>query len=208
MYGNLSVLNHSTVKIVGGKVVYIDPYGLKNVTQDADYIFITHSHYDHYSPEDIEKVSKDTTTIIVTSDLAEKARELGFGVENILTVLPQETHELNGLKFTTIPSYNNLKPFHPKRNNWVGYLIELDGKTYYITGDTDKTLEAEKVKCDVLFVPVGGTFTMDYKAAANLTNMIKPKVAIPIHYGSIVGSSDDAKNFASLLDGIECKILM
>ena len=114
---------------------------------------------------------------------------------------------LAGLK--TIPAYNTNKNFHPKDNKWVGYIINLDNTTYYIAGDTDKTPENKQVKCDVAFVPIGGTYTMNTFEAAELVNEIKPKVVVPIHYGLIVGTKEDAINFKNLIDkDIECNILM
>ena len=106
---------------------------------------------------------------------------------------------VQGIKFETIPSYNTNKTFHPKENGWVGYIITLDDIRYYIAGDTDITEENRKVKCDVAFVPVGGTYTMDFKEAAQLINEIQPKIAVPIHYGSVVGTNQDATDFVKLL---------
>ncbi len=115
-------------------------------------------------------------------------------------VEPNKEYIVEGIKFETIPAYNTNKKFHPKENGWVGYIIEIKGIRYYIAGDTDITEENKKVKCDIAFVPVGGTYTMDFKEAASLINEIKPKVAIPIHYGSIVGTNQDATNFIVLLN--------
>ena len=106
---------------------------------------------------------------------------------------------VQGIKFETIPAYNTNKTFHPKKNGWVGYIIIINGIRYYIAGDTDITEENKKVKCDEAFVPVGGTYTMNFKEAANLINEIKPKIAIPIHYGSVVGTEQDAIDFIRLL---------
>ena len=106
---------------------------------------------------------------------------------------------VKGIKFETIPAYNTNKTFHPKKNGWVGYIIIINGIRYYIAGDTDITEENKKVKCDVAFVPVGGTYTMNFKEAANLINEIKPKIAIPIHYGSVVGTEHDSIDFIRLL---------
>ena len=103
------------------------------------------------------------------------------------------------IKFGTVPAYNTNKTFHPKENDWIGYIITLDGIRYYIAGDTDITEENRKVKCDVAFVPVGGTYTMDFKEAAQLINEIQPKIAVPIHYGSVVGKVQDAVDFVGLL---------
>ena len=208
MLENIQVLYHSNIKINKEKVIYIDPFKIEDNCHDADIIFITHSHYDHYSEEDINKIIKENTKIIVTSDLKEKTESI-TNSKNIIIVQPNEKHCVKGINFDTIPAYNTNKQFHPKHNNWVGYVIELNGLKYYIAGDTDITDENKTVKCDVAFVPVGGTYTMTAKEAAKLVNIIKPKIAVPIHYGSVVGTKQDAINFVDLLDeGIEGKILM
>ena len=208
MLENIQVLYHSSIKINIEKVIYIDPFKIEDNCYDADIIFITHSHYDHYSEEDIKKVIKENTKIIVTSDLKEKAKSITNG-ENLIVVQPNEKYCVEGINFETIPAYNTNKQFHPKQNNWVGYVIELNGLKYYIAGDTDITDEKKTVKCDVAFVPVGGTYTMTAKEAADLVNIIKPKIAVPIHYGSVIGTKQDAIDFVDLLDeGIEGKILM
>ena len=209
MLENIQVLCHSSIKINEGKVIYFDPFKINKQYNDADIIFITHDHYDHYSEEDIDKVIKPDTTIVIPEGMQVKLLKKGIKNSNIITVEPEKTYVVEGLKFETIPAYNVNKAFHPKDNGWVGYILEIDGIRYYIAGDTDITEENKRVKCDIAFVPVGGTYTMDFKEAAELVNEIKPKVAIPIHYGSIVGTSEDAINFQKLLNPeIKCKILM
>ena len=208
MSENIQVLNHSCVKLTGKQVIYVDPYGLKNNFNDADYIFITHSHYDHFSSEDILKLKKDNTKIIVTNDLYDEVVKLGFTNENIMLVTSDEDYTIDDIEFKTVIAYNKLKPFHIKSKKWVGYVINFEGISYYITGDTDFTPEMLNVKCDVVFVPVGGTYTMNAEEAAEFVNNIKPNLAIPIHYGSIVGSKNDAEKFVRLLKDIEYKILM
>ena len=123
----------------------------------------------------------------------------GINKNAIITVEPNQKYMVQGIKFETVPAYNTNKIFHPKENGWVGYVIEINGIKYYIAGDTDITEENKKVKCDVAFVPVGGTYTMDFKEAAQLVNQIQPKVAVPIHYGSLVGTKQDAEEFIKLL---------
>lgn len=209
MIENIEVLFHSSIRIVREKTIYIDPFKIQENYNDADLIFITHDHFDHYSEADIDKVRKENTKIIVPKDLLPKVLNFGFESENITTVEPNKEYTVEDIKFETIPAYNIQKQFHPKKNGWVGYIIELDGNRYYIAGDTDITEENKKVKCDVAFVPVGGTYTIDYKEAAELINIIKPKIAVPIHYGDIVGTKQDAIEFIKLLDSrIEGKILM
>lgn len=199
MLEDIQVLCHSSIKINKGKVIYVDPFKIDENYNDADIIFITHDHYDHYSEDDIDKVKKADTVIIVPEELLTKVLRKGFRQEYIITVEPNKKYMAEGIEFKTVPAYNTNKQFHPKENEWVGYIIEIKGVKYYIAGDTDITEENKKVKCDVAFVPVGGTYTMDFKEAAYLINEIKPKVAVPIHYGSIVGKMQDATDFIKLL---------
>ena len=199
MLENIEVLYHSSIRINKEKIIYIDPFKINKNYNDADIIFITHDHYDHYSEEDIDKVINENTTIIIPEELLTKLLRKGINKNAIITVEPNEKYMVQGIKFETIPAYNTNKTFHPKENDWVGYIITLDGIRYYIAGDTDITEENKQVKCDVAFVPVGGTYTMDFKEAASLINEIKPKIAIPIHYGSIVGTEQDAIDFIRLL---------
>ena len=199
MLENIKVLYHSSIRINKEKVIYIDPFKIDNDYNDADIIFITHGHYDHYSEEDINKVKKEETIMVAPCDVAEKLLQIGIKKDNIISIKPNEEYCTQGIKFETIPAYNINKQFHPKENGWVGYIIELEGKRYYISGDTDITEENKKVKCDVAFVPVGGTYTMTYKEAADLINEIKPKIAVPIHYGSIVGTKQDGIEFSKLV---------
>lgn len=124
----------------------------------------------------------------------------GINKNAIIVAEPNKEYETQGINFNTIPAYNINKKFHPKENNWLGYIITINNVKYYVAGDTDITDENRKVKCDVAFVPVGGTYTMDFKEAAQLINEIKPKIAVPIHYGSIVGTEQDARNFINLLN--------
>ncbi len=208
MLENIECLGHSTIKIKVKPIIYVDPFNIKDFYYDADIIFITHSHYDHFSQVDIEKIKKSNTKIVIPEDLYESVLNLHFLESNILTVRPNNSYKIENILFDTVPAYNNVKSFHPKENNWVGYIIEINKVKYYIAGDTDITKENKKVKCDIAFLPIGGTYTMDYKEAAILTNFIKPKLVIPIHYGSIVGSSSDAEEFIKLVDdGIESKIM-
>ena len=166
---------------------------------NINYVLLTHDHYDHYSEEDIDKVINENTTIIIPDELLTKLLRKGINKNAIITVEPNKNYMVQGIKFETISAYNTNKTFHPKENGWVGYIIIINGIRYYIAGDTDITEENKQVKCDVAFVPVGGTYTMDFKEAASLINEIKPKIAIPIHYGSVVGTEQDAIDFIKLL---------
>lgn len=202
MLENIDVLCHSSIRINKEKIIYIDPFKIDKNYKDADLIFITHDHYDHYSEDDIDKVKKDETVFIVPEELLTKLLVRGYNKNNIITVEPNMQYMVEGIKFETIPAYNINKQFHPKENEWVGYVIEIKGIRYYIAGDTDITEENKKVKCDVAFIPVGGTYTTDFKEAAQLVNEIKPKIAVPTHYGSVVGTKQDATDFVRLLHPI------
>lgn len=198
MLDNISVF-HSSIRIEGEKIIYFDPYKIDTEYHDADIIFITHSHFDHYSPEDIDKVIKEGTIIVVPQSMATDVE-----YDNVFTVDPENEYKIGDISFQTISAYNVNKKFHPKENCWVGYVVNFEEKSYYVAGDTDITEEAKNVKCDIALIPCGGTYTMDYKEAAELANVISPKIAVPTHYGSVAGSPEDGKRFVELLnDGIQ-----
>lgn len=198
---HISVLTHSSIRVqCEAGAVYFDPYNILEESHDADAILITHEHFDHFSPEDIEKIAKTDMLVVVPEGMKAKAeKELPSGCR-IQTVKPGEKYRTGKLEFETVPAYNRLKPFHPKSCGWVGYLLRTGEETVYVAGDTDATAEAAEVCCDIALVPVGGTYTMNAKQAAELINRIRPSVAIPTHYGSVVGSKDDAGVFAEKVD--------
>ena len=206
----ITVFTQNSIRIDGEKKIYIDPFRMQETPGDGDVIFITHAHYDHFSPEDMEKVMKASgTTLVMPASMKDKASEGPSGIDDIVYVTPGESGEVSGVKFETIPAYNIGKKFHPRDNEWVGYIFDIDGKRIYIAGDTDATPEAQAVKCDIALIPIGGTYTMDAEEAAELINIIEPKVAIPVHYGSVVGSPEDAMAFTKAVNGnitVEVKI--
>lgn len=207
MIDKIRLISQSAIKISSEKIIYFDPFKIDNNYNDADYIFITHSHYDHFSEEDLLKVKKESTKIIVTSDLVDKAKELGF--VDVVVVEPNKKYNIDDITFETVPAYNIGKDFHKKEYNWVGYIINIDNTILYIAGDTDNIPEIRNINCDIAFVPVGGTYTMNYKEAAELIEEMKPKLAVPIHYKTVVGSVEDANNFKKELDEkIDVKIIM
>ena len=200
MTDRIEVFTHSSIRIKGNSTtIYIDPFKIREEFRDADYVFITHQHYDHFSIEDILKVATKDTILVVPESMVDDAREIERRVKEIVTVRPGESKEISGLSVEAIHAYNNIKPFHPKRAEWVGYILTVDGKRIYIAGDTGLTKESKLVKCDIALVPIGGTYTMDARKAADLINIIKPEVVIPIHYGSVVGKPHDADIFAGLV---------
>ncbi len=207
---NIEVFTQSSIRIrCGTGTVYADPFRMKISPHDADIVLITHDHYDHFSPEDLAKVINPATILVVPEKLADKAAAFSAQVKAIETVLPGQQYQIAGLSLETVPSYNRIKPFHPKKNGWVGYLLDLDGQRVFIAGDTDKTKENSAVECDIALIPIGGKFTMDAKEAAELINTIRPAAAIPTHYGTIVGKKSDGERFASMVDpAIETKIIL
>ena len=200
MLNNIEVFTQSSIRIKSSQgTIYLDPFQIKTEPHDADYILITHDHYDHFSVDDIKKIAKISTILVVPARMEDDAKELANDVVSIVTVKPGVYKEISGLEIETIPAYNTVKPFHPRRAEWVGYILRADGKRIYVAGDTGLTKEARQVKCDIALLPVGGTYTMDTRRAAELANTIRPEYVIPTHYGSIVGKQSDGQTFASLV---------
>ena len=198
MTENIEVFINNSIRIrdrVG--TIYIDPYEVKEEPHDADFIFITHDHYDHYSPEDILKVVGESTVLIIPEKMEGKIGGISGRMHKVVTVKPGMFYETDGLEFDTVPAYNTIKPFHMKSAGWVGYILRIDRKRVYIAGDTDATKEAKAVRCNIALVPIGGTYTMNAKQAAELINEIQPEIAIPVHYGSVVGGKADEEAFVA-----------
>ena len=197
----LQWLGHASFKICHeDTVIYIDPWKLKDSPHDATLVLVSHSHHDHYSKEDIAKVSGPDTKLIASADVVaqEKAGE---------AIMPGLTIELETARLTGVAAYNPNKKYHPKANNWVGFIIEVGSKRIYYAGDTDLTEEMKAVKdIDIALLPVGGTYTMNSEEAAEATKHIKPNQAIPYHWGDIVGRQSDAEKFAKITES-DVKIL-
>ncbi len=210
MVDNIEVFTQNSIRIKSSAgTIYIDPFQMKEEPHDADFILVTHDHYDHYSPEDIKKAAGDNTVFIAPEKMKNKIKEISGLMKKVETVVPGSDYEFEGLELETVPAYNIVKPFHPKSSKWVGYVLKLDEKRIYVAGDTDATDEAKAVNCDIALIPIGGTYTMDAKEGANLINLIKPSVAIPTHYGNIVGSPKDGEVFRENVDdpvSVELKI--
>ena len=206
----LTVNCQSSIKITGEKIIYFDPLKVEE-SHDADLILITHSHWDHFSKEDILKIKKETTKIIAPKDSKEEILTLGFTESNIYIVEPKEELSLYGVIIKTVPAYNKTKTFHPKENKWLGYVVKIEDTIYYVMGDTDALEENKNITCDVLCIPIGGTYTMNATEAAEFTNILNPKKVIPIHYGLVVGTEYDLDTFKQLLNKkieVEEKIIM
>ncbi len=186
-------IRHASVKIVWkDTVVYIDPRTIDGTPQDATVVLVTHSHSDHYSPADIAKVVKPGTRFLAPADVI-----AAYGSGQV--ILPGQTMDVNGLPVTAVAAYNLTSSNHPKSMNWVGYVIQFGSKRIYLAGDTDLTPEMMALKdIDVAFLPAGGVYTMDAAGAAEATKYLKPGLAIPYHWGDIVGTLADAQRFARL----------
>ncbi len=192
-------LGHDSFRLSdGNKVVYIDPWKLESNEPKADVILITHDHFDHLSPEDVQKLSKPDTVIVATPGAAKQLKG------NVRTARPNDSLTVAGIPVETVPAYNTNKyrepgkHFHPKEEAFVGYIITLGGKRIYHMGDTDNIPELKQVKADIALVPVSGTYVMTAQEAAQAVNEFKPGKAIPMHYDDIVGSRKDAEEFKRL----------
>lgn len=206
----ISWLGHSAFRLTNGKVVYIDPFQIKAAVP-ADIILITHEHYDHCSSEDVQKIIKDNTVIVTTPAAKDKLRIINA---QFLLVVPGKSYSIDGVKVEAVPAYNVNKfrspgvPYHPEKDNKVGFVITMDSVRIYHAGDTDLIpgLETNVKNIDVALAPVSGTYVMTAEEASQAVNKIKPKIAIPMHFGSIVGNDKDAYRFEKLTK-CEVKIL-
>ncbi|MCP3686245.1 MAG: metal-dependent hydrolase [bacterium] len=188
-------LGHACFKITGEKLIYIDPYQIEE-NEKADIILVTHGHYDHCSVGDIQKLTKHDTVIIATADCLSKLPAERVGAKDVKIAAPGKKFQTDGVLIEAVPAYNVDKQFHQKDEEWVGYIVETKNKRIYHAGDTDFISEMSNLKnIDVALLPIGGTYTMDAKEAAKAADAIKPKIAVPMHYGKIVGSSADAETF-------------
>ena len=191
---NIHWLGHDTFKLVGQKTVYIDPYKIQMPDQ-ADIICVTHGHFDHCVPEDIAKLQGEHTVVVAPADCAQEIPG------TVRVIQPGQKLNIEGVEIEAVPAYNINKDFHPKANGWVGYIITLDKTRIYHAGDTDRIPEMKDIRADVALLPVSGTYVMTAEEAVQAALDIQPQVAIPMHFGSIVGEAKDAQRFRELLKG-------
>ncbi len=193
---NIKWLGHDSIRIdaENGAKIYFDPFQI-GTNPKADLIFITHDHFDHCSVEDVAKIQGENTIIVTEKNSAEKLSG------DVRVVSPGDTLAINGINIEVVPSYNINKDFHPKSNNWLGFIVEIDGVRIYHAGDSDFIPEMKEIKTDIALLPVSGTYVMTAEEAIEAALAINPKLAIPMHYGSIVGDDSDAEKFKQGLKG-------
>jgi len=201
---NLQWYGQSSIRIpFDNKLIYIDPYQLTD-NEQADLVLITHPHFDHFTIEEINKIANHHTLICAPKECCEKLQSQGY--TNCIEVLPAQSLSFETiipkLSIETVPAYNTTKPNHPKDKNWVGYNLNLDGVKIYHPGDTNRIPEMKTFTCDLAFMPLGQTYTMqNVEEAANAILDVQAKVAIPIHYGIYEGDEESALQLKKLLTG-------
>ena len=202
---------HDTFTLEKEITICIDPYKLSKTIQ-ADLVLISHNHFDHLSLEDLKKISSINTIIIAANECMSQISNISF--KEKIGIAPGEEKTINNVTVKAIPAYNinkinpdTKKPFHPKDDKKIGFIITIQGTSIYHTGDSDLIPEMTDLNPDILLIPVSGTYVMTAKEAADAIEKIKPKIAIPMHYGTIVGSENDAKEFKNMVKSCKVQIL-
>jgi L-ascorbate metabolism protein UlaG (beta-lactamase superfamily) len=195
MIENLRWLGHSSFLITGEKKVYIDPFSLpKGVMPKANIILITHPHYDHFSMEDLKEIVTKDTVIIGPKEIQAHLKDLKQC--KFMQIMPDKELTVGDINIHAVPAYNLNNSHHKKESGWVGYIVQIEDLKYYFAGDTDRIPEMKKIgSVDIAMLPVSGIYTMDYQNAILAAEDISPKIVIPMHYGSIIGSKLDAEKF-------------
>jgi L-ascorbate metabolism protein UlaG (beta-lactamase superfamily) len=207
---DFSRIAHDTFRIQGSKVICTDPFKVTKA-DEADIVLISHEHFDHLSPEDLQKVTSPRTTIVASVSCKDglkrvKAKETKF-------LGPGDKLSIDKVEIEAVPAYNVNKfrapgqVFHPKEDKKLGFVFRMDGTRVYFAGDTDLIPEMKSIQCDIALLPVSGTYVMTAEEAAEAVKSIKPKIAVPMHYDAIVGSHSDAQLFKSLVKNCQVEII-
>ncbi len=201
----IDVTYHSSIRIGGEKVIYIDPLHISGAPHDADLILFTHPHADHFSPRDAKKLMKESTVIAAPKSMS--VMILLTMQKKAVPLVPDQRTELAGVPVRTVAAYNTGKLNHLKAMKWLGYILTIGETEVYVSGDTDVTDECRSVSCDIALLPVGGMYTMNPAQAAQLANTIAPHTVIPVHYGTMLGGADAPERFRNALNpGIQADI--
>jgi len=203
---DIEFTGHAGFRIKANKLVYIDPYKVEDTDDKADFLLITHEHYDHCSIEDIKKVANKETMVVSVADCQSKLT--GLDIKDVKLLVPGQGYQEEGIKVIAVPAYNTNKEFHPKENEWIGFIIEIKGKKIYHAGDTDKIPEMAQLQgIDIAMLPVSGTYVMDVDEAVEAIKIIKPKIAIPMHYGAgVAGTKEDAEKFKEKVEALGVRV--
>ena len=206
-FDNIIWLGHASFAIrAGSRLVYVDPFRLGSFTEHADTILVTHPHFDHFSVEEINKIANEDTEIFVPKDSTQEVK-----VGKVSGVEPLKSYSSNGIRFSTLPAYNNQKErmqFHPRSNGWVSYIIEANGIKIFHPGDTDHVKEMDTLDVDVAMLPIGGTYTMDVDQAIEAAKRIKAETFIPMHYKAVLGKEKAAEAEQRFLKNVKNSVLL
>ncbi|MGI5916666.1 MAG: MBL fold metallo-hydrolase [Anaerolineae bacterium] len=192
MLKGIQWLGHASFRITGDDtVIYLDPWKLKGKPPTADLILVSHDHHDHLSPEDIARITGENTVIVCPAVCADQVSG------DVCIVAAGDSLQVGNIAIEVVPAYNTNKPNHPKEAGHVGYVVTVEGRRIYHAGDTDLIPEMDDIRCDVALLPMGGRYTMDATEAAEALARLRPQVAVPMHWGGIVGTVDDVEVFKS-----------
>lgn len=193
-------LGHDTFRLDGPPTIYFDPWHLRRKKPVADLVLVSHEHYDHCSPSDVQKISGPDTVVVASAGAAAK-------LPGARVIKPGDRLTIQGVEIEAVPAYNLNKfrspgvPFHPHDDAYVGYIVTVQGVRLYFAGDTDHIPEMAGIRCDVALLPVSGIYVMTAEEAAEAARTLQPQILVPMHFGSGIGTAEDGPRFADLYRG-------